>query len=207
MPINSLDTAWLVGVPLGAGTLPTFGLPPCMLNLTLDILKLFPGDGLGALTAGINKGITRAQTVIFNSKNWIFDLIGAEDLDGDGIYDWSLDSGLGGLGDFMDSGLGVIGDVIGSVTASVDFVNHTVDELNHIRDCIMSFHDSLKKSVTVDPISNQQTEALLFEQEVIIAQATDFIVKAVDLLEMIGSVVIARKNGDIFDPDIDEEEE
>ena len=207
MPINPLSTDWLVGVPLGAGVLPTFGVPPCILNLGMEVLQLLPGDALAGLTAGINKGIVAAQTAAQDVKNTIFDLIGMEDLDGDGTYEWGLDSGLGGIGSFMDEILGVLGAGIGIVQENTTLINSTVDEINAIVACLESFRGQVADSITTDPVSNEETEAYLFEQETILAQCSEFIEKAINLLEMIGSVIIARQNGEIFDPDIDEEEE
>ena len=207
MPINPLSTDWLVGVPLGAGTLPTFGLPPCIFNLGMEILQLLPGDALAALSAGINKGIIAAQTAAQGVKNSIFDLIGMEDIDGDGTYEWGLDSGLGGLGSFMDGLLGAVGAGIGFIQEAQSTINATIDEINDIIACLESFRSQVADSITTDPVSNAQTEAYLFEQEVILEQCSQFIDKAINLLEMIGSVIIDRKNGVIFDPDSDTEEE
>ena len=206
MPINPLSTDWLVGVPLGAGTLPTFGLPPCIFNLGMEVLQLLPGDALAALTAGINKGIVAAQTAAQDVKNSIFDLIGMEDLDGDGTYEWGLDSGLGGLGSFMDGLLGAVGAGIGAIQEAQSTLNATIDEINDIVACLESFRSQVADSITTDPVSNPQTEAYLFEQETILDQCSKFIEEAANLLTMIGSVIIARQNGEIFDPDVDEEE-
>ena len=207
MPINPLSTEWLVGVPLGAGTLPTFGLPPCIFNLGMDILQLLPGDALVALTAGINKGIMGAQTCIASAKKEIFNLVGLYDKDNDGTFEWGLDSGLGGLGSFMDGLLGGIGMGIGFIQEAQAQLNDTIDQINDIIACLESFRSQTADSITTDPVSNEQTAALLFEQEIIITQSKDFIEKSVALLEMIGSVVIARQNGELFDPDADQEEE
>ena len=148
MPINPLSTDWLVGVPLGAGVLPTFGLPPCMFNLTMQILQMLPGDALAAISAGITKGIMLAQTHISAAKDWIFGLIGLKDDDGDGFYSWGLDTGLGGLGSFMDSLLGGVALGIGYVQEAQSQINATIDQINGIVACLESFMGQIEDSIT-----------------------------------------------------------
>jgi len=203
MPLNPLDTSWLQGgIPAGGGLIPTFGVPPCILNLGFKILSLLPGDALGALSTGINKGIREANIFIAEQQQKLLNMFG---LDGDN----QIDDGLGGLGGFLDSVLGGIGQAIGAVQAAQSFINSTIEEINAIIACLESFRSSQQAAISVSPerTSQEQLAVLAFQYQEQIEFAQDFVEKATEVLRVIGEVLIARANGELVDPDIDEEEE
>ena len=77
MPINPFDTSFLQGgISTGQGVIPTFGVPPCLLNIGFDVLALLPGDALGSIANGINSGVVRARTAIADTKGQILGALG-----------------------------------------------------------------------------------------------------------------------------------
>jgi len=203
MPLNPLDISWLnSGIPSGAGIVPTFGLPPCILQLGVQVLSLFPGDALGALTVGINKGINEANIFIAEQQQALLNMFG---LDGDG----QVDDGVGGLGGFLDSVLGGIGFAIGAVQAGQQFLNQTIDQINAIEECLNSFKSSQQAAIGISPerTSQEQLAVMAFQYQDRIEFAQDFVEQAYDLLEIIGKIQTDRALGIVVDPDIDEAEE
>jgi len=204
MPINPLSTDWLAGgIPVGSGYLPTYGVPTCLFNLGFEILQYLPGDSLAALTAGMNKGISGARQAAAEAKGFILgDLLGMEKVEGEESYGWGVDSGLGGVASFGDNLLQSIGAIAGFVQEAQNNLNSTIAEINAIVECLSYFESSVKDSITTDPqTTNSEMIARVAEAEAIVNETTEFILQAKEFIETVGNILIARANGELFDPD------
>jgi hypothetical protein len=202
MPINPFDTSYLQGgINTGQGVIPTFGVPPCLLNIGFDILALLPGDALGSIANGINSGVVRARTAIADTKGQILGALGFEDKDGDGQYRLGLDTGQGGLGEFADSALGALGQVAGIVQGAQEELNATINEINQIIDCIDSFRNEVSNSVSFDSTSTSPDNATEQIGQQVVAGCQSFIADAAVTLSNITEVLRQRAAGTLADPD------
>jgi len=208
MPINPFDTKFLQGgINTGQGLIPTFGVPPCILNLAFDVLALLPGDALGAIANGINSGVVRARSAIGDVKGQMLGALGFQDIDGDGQYRLGLDSGLGGLGEFADSALGALGNAAGIVQGAIEELNATINEINQIVDCLNSFRDGVSNSVSFTNTSTSPDNATELINQQVIDGCQQFIADAGQTLANITAVIQQRADGTLFDPDEDLEED
>jgi len=195
--------------PVGTGSIPTFGVPSCMLELGLEALKLLPGDALAVIAASMNEGVLAARSLIADIKAEILEFLGLaqDELDGNSFF--KLDAGWAALGD-------AIGAIAGAI-AFVDEIANTVEaigqDIEAIKECLSGYETYLQRQLGSD-VALAPTEAQLAIYQNQVESAERFIEDAVIVMTNIAEVLGGRRRGDllepsalVIDPDTLEEEE
>ena len=202
MVVNPLNLAFSP-----AATFSTFGVPACIFDLAFEILALLPGDGLIAITAAIDKGMAAAYQMVGTIQAELLGMIGLKDTDGDGQYSWEVDSGLGGLGAFFTDLINGVATMIGFVQGIQQIIEQLQASVDSVVACFESLKSGYEASVTTDPIPEAQLEVVSFQAEATLTQTREFIDNCNRVLTDIGTILVARREGTLADPDVDQEED
>lgn len=187
----------------GAGEIPTFGMSPCMLDLTLAALRLLPGNLLALITLRANAGAALAMSKLAQIKAEILEWLGLkeDEVDGQRLYD--LSPGYGGVANFIAEALfayNFIKTFIDQIAATYDMIAEVVDA---IKECLDGFEDGVNAEQGNNgevgaPITPDTALRNVYEQQV--ASINDYLVKTQNLLNNISIVLEEREKGISLDP-------
>ena len=80
--------------PIGTNSIPTFGVPACMMELGLAALSLLPGDALATIAMSMNEGVLAARSVIADIKAEILEFLGLAQDETGGLTFFKLDDSM-----------------------------------------------------------------------------------------------------------------
>ena len=181
--------------PVGSNSIPTFGVPACMLELGLEALSLLPGDALATIALSMNEGVLAARSVIADIKAEILEFLGIAQDEVDGLSFFKIDAGWAALG-------GAIGAVAGALSF-LDEIASTAQaigqDIEAIKDCLSDYETHLQRQRGSDA-ALAPTEAQLAIYQSQINSAEQFIDDAVVVLGQISEILAGRAAGTLVDP-------
>ena len=197
-----------LGAAIGTG----FGVPSCLLNLGLDVLKLIPTPVLYGIQNDLQNATAMADDVvksIFSQVRNIF-----------GIIEWDSEEGLfkfvsnsSKMGFDAANALGSIGAFVGGLAALGGQLYAAglaaVAQVQQIKDCLTSYRDYLKfrdgnageEISKLDPVAFEEYINKNYELEKeAIRQSLDFINRANNVIADIQDVIFERINDPSLEP-------
>ena len=181
--------------PVGTNSIPTFGVPACMMELGLGALSLLPGDALATIAMSMNEGVLAARSVIADIKAEILEFLGLAQDEVDGLSFFKLDAGWGALGDAIGAiaGAAAFLDEIASTAAAIG------EDIEGIKNCLKDYETHLQRQRGSDA-ALAPTEAQLAIYQSQINAAEQFISDAVIVLGNISEILAGRDSGTAPDP-------
>jgi len=181
--------------PVGSNSIPTFGVPACMLELGLEALSLLPGDALATIALSMNEGVLAARSVIADIKAEILEFLGLAQDEIDGLSFFKIDAGWAALG-----------NAIGAVAGALSFLDEIAStaqaigqDIEAIKDCLSDYETHLQRQRGSDA-ALAPTEAQLAIYQSQIDSAEQFIDDAVVVLGQISEILAGRAAGTLVDP-------
>ena len=181
--------------PIGTNSIPTFGVPSCMLELGLEALSLLPGDALATIALSMNEGVLAARSVIADIKAEILEFLGIAQDEVDGNTFFKIDAGWAALGDAIGAVAGALAflDEIASTAQAIG------QDIEAIKDCLSDYETHLQRQRGSDA-ALAPTEAQLAIYQSQIDSAEQFIDDAVVVLGQISEILAGRATGTLVDP-------
>ena len=181
--------------PFGSGSIPTFGIPSCMMELGLEALSLLPGDALAVIAASMNEGVLAARSVIADIKAEILEFLGLAQDEIDGYTFFKLDAGWAALG-----------NAIGAIAGAAAFLDEIVNtaqaigqDIEAIKNCLNGYDAHLQRQRGSDA-ALAPTEAQLAIYQSQIGAAETFIEDATIILGHIAEILAGREAGTLLEP-------
>ena len=181
--------------PVGSNSIPTFGVPACMMELGLGALSLLPGDALATIMMSMNEGVLAARSVIADIKAEILEFLGLAQDEIDGQTFFKIDAGWAALGNAIGAiaGAAAFLDEIASTAAAI------AEDIEGIKDCLKDYETHLQRQRGSDA-ALAPTEAQLALYQSQIDSAEQFISDATVIMGNIAEILAGRESGLSPDP-------
>lgn len=181
-------------------SIPTFGMPTCVLELGLDALRLLPGNMLAFLTLRANQGSALALSKIAQLKAEILEWLGLKEDEVDGLKFYDLSPGFGGVAGFITEALGAYNFVKGFIDTLGSYYNLLKSELDQIQACLDQLEDSViaEQGNPNAPITPDAALKNVYDAQ--IDSINDYLTKTQELLNNINTVIREREQGISLDP-------
>lgn len=182
-------------------SIPTFGMPNCVLELGLAALRLLPGNMLALLTMRANLGAQLAQAKIAQLKAEILEWLGLKEDEIDGLKFYDLSPGFGGVAGFISDALGAYNFVKGFIDELGSFYNLIQQEIDAIKDCLDQLEDSIvgEQGDPNAPITPDTALKNVYDAQ--IESLNEYLSKTQELLNNIDTVLREREEGISINPE------